>query len=492
MMSWSWTLLNIAAWSVGLKAAYDLRAEHTAQTATWSLLVWAVWFCLAMELTMFGVTLFPGLSLLSVATGIVSALFMGAGMRSLLRDLSEGHDTAAGWRIEPAWALRLLALAAATWAATWIAGVAAPERTIALAEMFRPLEGGIWFVLSAALVPVLLRSKPEPWQRRVFGLQRLAVAFGFAGAGAVLPGISSLGILAISPEIPMLLSTLFVLTLVTALYSMEMRLRNHKLAAAHSQLHEYERQLSVTEKLAAVGTLAAGAAHDFSNALAVILGHAEMALDDPTLSPRAREDIEQVRKAGQSATSITAGLLGVARRTADSGIKSLADAVVRPLAALERDLEHKGIRVVTEIDRADPSVEVVIDLGALSHVCLNLYMNGRDAMLPMGGGTLAVSVVSFPSEVTIQVRDTGTGVPQALRHRLFEPLMTTKGERGTGLGLSVSKRVLESAGGHLSFESEEGHGTTFVISLPVVHLDKADARTSGSFTQWAPLEEAAP
>lgn len=134
-------------------------------------------------------------------------------------------------------------------------------------------------------------------------------------------------------------------------------------------------------------------------------------------------------------------------------------------------MSHAGVviavngAVVTDLDIAMPPVSV--DLGALSQVFLNLYLNARDAMLPKSGGTLTITGTAGDGLVTIHVRDTGTGIPEAIRDRMFEPLTTTKGERGTGLGLSVSKRVIESAGGRISFETEDGRGTTFSISLPV-------------------------
>jgi len=294
---------------------------------------------------------------------------------------------------------------------------------------------------------------------------QLALAFVFSFLGAALTPFAWLLDLHPPPEVTFLLSTLFVLTLVTALYAMVIRLRGHRLTMALSQVHDYERQLLMTDKISAVATLAAGAAHDFGNTLMVIAGHAELALEHPELADDVRSDLEQIQIAAQSARTIAAGLLGVVRRPSAGSVPGdLRDAIVKPLAILDREFERRGIRVVTDIAPVLPPV--AIDVEALSQVCLNLYLNARDAMLPTAGGTLSVSAAAVQGVVSIAVRDTGTGIPTDFQSRVFAPLQTTKGERGTGLGLSVSRRVVTSAGGGMRFETEEGRGTLFVITLP--------------------------
>lgn len=143
---------------------------------------------------------------------------------------------------------------------------------------------------------------------------------------------------------------------------------------------------------------------------------------------------------------------------------------------LERELRRKHIEVVTDIDPVLP--EPTIDLVVLSQVCLNLYLNARDAMLPTRGGRLLVSVRNSPTGIAISVKDTGTGIPREFRDRIFEPLQTTKGDRGTGLGLAFSKRVIASAGGRLTFETEEGRGTLFLIELPATPVDVVEPALS--------------
>lgn len=141
----------------------------------------------------------------------------------------------------------------------------------------------------------------------------------------------------------------------------------------------------------------------------------------------------------------------------------MRDAVLVPLEMLRRELERHNIEVVTHLDDVSPGTT---DLSVISQLCLNLYLNARDAMVPKGHGTLEVSLAGDPDEVAITVRDTGVGIPADFRPRLFQPLQTTKGERGTGLGLSTARSVLASMGGRIEYDTEEQRGTTFRVYLP--------------------------
>lgn len=117
-----------------------------------------------------------------------------------------------------------------------------------------------------------------------------------------------------------------------------------------------------------------------------------------------------------------------------------------------------------------------MDLEVIVQICLNLYLNARDAMASNGRGTLEVTLRRSDGFAEIAVRDNGHGVPEAFRSRMFQPLQTTKGERGAGLGLSVSRAQIRSMGGDIFFESDEGIGSTFRIRLP---LQAACALTGG-------------
>jgi signal transduction histidine kinase len=293
----------------------------------------------------------------------------------------------------------------------------------------------------------------------------LGIAFLFAFAGAAFPPITQLAGWRAEPAIGHLFSTLFILALVTTLYSMLLHVRSEKLVSALTELHGAREQLFGVQKLVAVGTLAAGAAHDFNNTLTTILGHADLALGDRSLSPSVREDMQAIRQAAIGAATLTDNLLGIARKQGGrSGPTDLADAVRAPLDSLAREFDRQHIRVVT---RLEPVPSPPGDLSLLYQVFLNLYLNARDAMIPKGGGVLSVSLRAAGPAVEVAVSDTGGGIPEAFRSRIFQPLQTTKGTAGTGLGLSVSKSVVESLGGRIRYETSEGEGTTFYLTFPI-------------------------
>jgi len=464
--SWPWSLLNIVAWSIGLKAVYDLRAEHAPGARTWALLTWALWNCLAMEIAMLGASVAPALQLLSVTTGILAACLVYGGIWSLLSDLRQGSETSGGFpvRLAGRFLVPTLAVTAA------VSSAVAPEYAVAAANVLHPVEGLAWTVVSASLVVALARTSLEPWQAHVFRPGQLIVAFTLSFLGAALTPMAWILRVHVPSQVSALMSTLFLLTLVTALYGTVIRLRSRNLATAMSQVHAYEQQILVVEKLTTVSTLAAGAAHDFNNALTTIMGFTELVLQRPELPLEVRDDVEQIRTAAQSAAVVAGGLLGFARKTAGPHVLTdVRAAVLQPLSLLEKEFRRKGIVVKVVTPVAVPGVRLALE--TVSGVCLNLYLNARDAIAPKGGGSLTVSLSVDGADVVVSVRDTGTGIPADFLGRMFQPLQTTKGDRGTGLGLSVSKRVIEAAGGHITFTTEEGLGTEFEVRLPALETD---------------------
>lgn len=119
------------------------------------------------------------------------------------------------------------------------------------------------------------------------------------------------------------------------------------------------------------------------------------------------------------------------------------------------------------VSTLEPIAVSGVDLEVIFQICLNLYLNARDAMASKEGGTLEVTLRRCDGFAEIAVQDSGTGVPEAFRSRMFLPLQTTKGERGTGLGLSVARTQIRSMGGDIVFETKEGVGSTFRVRLPL-------------------------
>ena len=241
-------------------------------------------------------------------------------------------------------------------------------------------------------------------------------------------------------------------------------------ARLFAELRRKQDELIQSSKLAAVGTFAAGIAHEFNNLLGSMLGYAELGHKIHELEEKDRA-LEVVIQACRRGRSITRGLLTFARRQEHHRtMADLTDAVDETLTLVDIDLRKSRIKVVRKIE---PIPLTVCDLGQMSQVVLNLITNARDAMRP-DGGTLTVSLRERRDQIELSISDTGTGIDTAIRDKIFEPFMTTKGALGgsqtpgTGLGLSVSYGIVQEHGGTVVVDSTPGHGTTMTVRLPIV------------------------
>ncbi len=241
-----------------------------------------------------------------------------------------------------------------------------------------------------------------------------------------------------------------------------------------------EDQLRHSQKMEAFGRLAGGVAHDFNNLLTVISGYNEIVLHDLSPNDPRRDCVEEIGKAAERASSLTAQLLAFSRQQVLQPKVFEINSVFSDVSKMLRRLIGEDIKLVTV-----PSPErscVKADLGQLENVLVNLAVNARDAM-PQGGTlTIKTAIVKIdpndpeiaeglkPGEhVLLTVSDTGTGIPPEVRKQIFEPFFTTKAVgRGTGLGLATCYGIVKQSGGHISVESEVGSGTTFKIHLPRV------------------------
>ncbi|MBI4644764.1 MAG: PAS domain S-box protein, partial [Deltaproteobacteria bacterium] len=240
------------------------------------------------------------------------------------------------------------------------------------------------------------------------------------------------------------------------------------------------------EKLASVGTLAAGVAHEINNPVAVILGFTEHLLEQTAESPEVHETLKVIEEEGLKCKKIVENLLTFARTPERTETSAEINSILQQmLAVVQNTLLTKKIRLESSLAPVLPRVKG--DPRELQQVFINLINNAMDAM--KGGGLLKVytRLSSDGRRVAIEFTDTGNGVPRESQAKIFDPFYTTKkvGE-GTGLGLSVSYGIITKFGGNIIFTSypaeeyPEKHGTTFTVYLPVATDADTDAATAAS------------
>jgi two-component system, cell cycle sensor histidine kinase and response regulator CckA len=243
-----------------------------------------------------------------------------------------------------------------------------------------------------------------------------------------------------------------------------------------------EEQLRLSQRMEAIGRLAGGVAHDFNNLLAVILGCADVMLDELAPDHPAAKRVEMIRKAGASAADLTRQLLAFSRQQLlQPQVLDLKQIVERAQVLLTRLIgDNIELRVSLE-----PSLwNVKADPGQIEQVLLNLAVNAKDAM-PQGGRLtiqarnveLDASYVEKHRQVIVNpgpyvmlvVEDTGSGMDHETQSRIFDPFFTTKElGKGTGLGLATVYGIVKQSGGYIWVYSELGHGTVFKVYLPRV------------------------
>ncbi len=232
-----------------------------------------------------------------------------------------------------------------------------------------------------------------------------------------------------------------------------------------TQERELRVRLMESDRLAAVGELVAGVAHEVNNPLSSISAFAQLLLRDSDLSAQQRESIEVIRGETVRASQVVKDLLAFARRSEpQSALLDLNGVITRTLRMRQYQFNEASVRIETELAVGLPSV--MGDARQLQQVCLNLLTNAVQAMSP-GGGVLHVSTRQDGDLVLMDIRDTGPGIPADTRAHIFEPFFTTKAEgQGTGLGLSVSYGIMKTHGGTIVVVDTGASGTTFRVSLP--------------------------
>ena len=235
---------------------------------------------------------------------------------------------------------------------------------------------------------------------------------------------------------------------------------------------ELERKYLISSRLASIGEMAAGIAHEINNPLSPILGFADLLLKED-LPAAVKADLQIISDCANRAADVTRGLLIFARQSKPMRkLYSINEVVETTIRLRIYHLKTNNIRVIKELDPELP--ETMVDAAQLQQVLLNLIMNAEYEMNKAhGGGNLTIKTEKKDNIIRVLVKDDGQGISSENMEKLFHPFFTTKnvGE-GTGLGLSVCHGIVAEHNGRIYAESEEGNGATFIVELPIVRQEE--------------------
>jgi two-component system NtrC family sensor kinase len=239
-----------------------------------------------------------------------------------------------------------------------------------------------------------------------------------------------------------------------------------ELDGAHRSLQEAKSQSVQNEKMAAMGQLAAGVAHELNNPMTGIMGFSQLLADDPSLSETQRKDAETIFQQSQRCQKIIRNLLQYSRRS--DAVKKKVDLkkVIETADELSRyDVVVKKIQM--KFDFKSDSLPVYGDVTELQTLFLNLLKNARQAVQGNADPSVEIEAAAHNGWVRVHVQDNGTGITASDLPQIFDPFFTTKSAgQGTGLGLSLCQTIVKNCGGRLSAESRVGQGSVFTVEFP--------------------------
>jgi protein-histidine pros-kinase len=237
--------------------------------------------------------------------------------------------------------------------------------------------------------------------------------------------------------------------------------RTEELRKANTERQHAQEQLLKAEKLAEIGQLAAGVAHEIRNPLAGIRGAIEVLRENHLDSELQRPIMTEILERVDRLNTAVQDLLEYAKPMSPHKTRlQLGDVLDGTLSTLHHDPRLRGVEILKDYRQV---VDVETDLSILERVFINIILNAAQAM--NSAGTLQIAIHDSGTEAVVSFRDTGPGIEQAVLGKIFSPFFTTRSE-GSGLGLALCKKYIEVLGGRIEVSTQLGVGTTFVISLP--------------------------
>jgi two-component system NtrC family sensor kinase len=321
------------------------------------------------------------------------------------------------------------------------------------------LVAGIGVVVVLALTYFITRSMILPLEEMVKASNRIAA--GDLDHSVSITSHDEIGILANSFN--KMLASIKTMKLELEEWG---RTLEEKVNKRTEELVAVQMQMAQSEKLASIGRLAAGVAHEINNPLGGILTFSMLALEDCGEDHPMKQSLEVIVKQTLRCRETVKGLLDFARQSSSTHSATEINTVVdKTLLLLENQASFQNIRTVRKFAPGLPPV--LLDAGQLQQVIMNIVINAADAMEENGVLTLETSTAANGREILVQISDTGKGIPEEILPLIFEPFFTTKKVgKGTGLGLSIVHGIVTRAGGRIEAASSS-QGTTFTLRLPV-------------------------
>lgn len=253
----------------------------------------------------------------------------------------------------------------------------------------------------------------------------------------------------------------------------ELEARESESKRTEEALKESQERLLASERLASLGRIAAGVAHELNNPLTGILGMAELMLEEIKKDDPKREELEIIEESALSCKEIIQNLLSFAQKSLPEFKKiNLKDPLYQSLRLIKKQILLQEAKVRIDIPLTLPPIEA--DSGQLSQVFLNLISNSLDALEKKHGSIIVEAEEDKDhKQLIINFKDNGSGIDSAHIPHIFEPFFTTKKkEKGTGLGLSIIYGIIKAHRGIIECQSQKGKGTTFTIKLPIKQVEK--------------------
>jgi PAS domain S-box-containing protein len=228
-----------------------------------------------------------------------------------------------------------------------------------------------------------------------------------------------------------------------------------------------EQQLLQADRLASLGELSAGVAHEVNNPLGMILGYTQLLLRNQPENTQDFQDLKIIEKHARNCKTIVEDLLKFARNAETmKGVLQVNDLLHEVISVVEHQFKLDNVTIETKLDASIPTL--CADGEKLKQVFMNLLMNAKQAMEGQGKIRIITAQDPLRNEVTVIVEDTGSGMPPEILEKIFDPFFTTKATgEGTGLGLSVSYGIIKDHHGKIDVQSTPGKGSTFTITFPV-------------------------